>query len=69
MVLSFVLLWVWFLARQSAIRGGEALHIGWNAALLLAVVALVVVLVRRMKRTLTSLREIDPAQRGRGSHN
>jgi hypothetical protein len=69
MALSFVLLWVWFLARQSAIRNGESMHVAWNAAMLLAVVALVVILVRRFKRTLEGLREVHPAQRGRSEHN
>lgn len=69
LVLSFVLLWGWFFARQSATNSGAALQPAWNAALLLAVVALVVVLVRRFKRTLAGLREVHPAQRGRSDHN
>jgi cytochrome bd-type quinol oxidase subunit 2 len=66
---SFVLIWAWFLARQSALRNEESLHRAWTAALLLAVVALVVIFVRRTKRTLAALREVHPAQRGRSDHN
>lgn len=69
MALSFLLLWGWFVARQSALSSGTNIHIAWNAALLLSVIALVVVLVRRFKRTLEGLRAVHPAQRGRSDHN
>jgi len=48
---SFILLWVWFLARQAALKtpGGQ-LWWGWHALLLLALVAMIVITVRRVKR-------------------
>lgn len=66
---SFVLIWGWFVARQAALRNGESLHTAWWAAMLLAIAALIVVLVRRLKRTLAALREAHPARRGRADHN
>ncbi|HEX9996507.1 MAG TPA: hypothetical protein VGB45_05130 [Abditibacterium sp.] len=63
MVLSFVLVWAYFLAFQSARREGVTPHFAWNLALLGAVIALIVVFVRRLKRTLQSLRDQNPRQR------
>jgi Na+-transporting NADH:ubiquinone oxidoreductase subunit NqrE len=60
---SFVLIWMYFLARQGALRAGSELSFGWNVALLAVVAALIVVFVRRLKRTLASLRDADPARR------
>ncbi len=66
---SFVLIWVWFLARQAALRNDQSLHGAWHLGLLLVVGALVWVLVRRLKRTLAALRDVHPAQRGRPDRN
>ncbi|PQV65145.1 hypothetical protein B1R32_102153 [Abditibacterium utsteinense] len=55
MVLSFALVWAYFLVFQSARRGNLSPHFGWNVALLLAVGALVVIFVRRLKRILAAL--------------
>jgi hypothetical protein len=63
MVGSFILIWVYFLARQGALKAGSELSFVWNAALLVAVAALIVVFIRRLKRTLASLRDADPAKR------
>ena len=51
LAVSFALVWAWFLARDSKLTAV------WNAVLLLAVVALVVVLVRRVRRTIAALRD------------
>jgi heme exporter protein D len=51
LVASFILVWAWFLTR------GTKSAMVWNAVLLLAVVALVVVFVRRVRRTVAALRD------------
>ena len=48
---SFGLVWAWFLAR------GTKSATVWNAVLLLAVAALILVFVRRMRRIIAALRE------------
>ena len=58
MALSFVLLWAWFLARQAALRAPTTtMWPGWTALQILAIVALVIVMVRRMARVRRALRE------------
>jgi hypothetical protein len=59
MVGSFVLLWVWFLARQAALRNGGAIWPGWTVLQIAALVALVVVTVRRVGRVRRALRGED----------
>ncbi len=55
---SFVLLWAWFLARQAALRAPTTtMWPGWTALQILAIVALVIVMVRRMARVRRALRE------------
>lgn len=48
MIVSFVLLWAWFLAYKVTPRGTLAPY--WKVLLGLSIAALVLVLVRRMKR-------------------
>jgi hypothetical protein len=60
---SFLLIWAYFLARHAALKGGDPLHLAWNVALILAVVALVVVFIKRLKRTLDLLRISNPTRR------
>ncbi len=55
MVLSFALVWIYFLAFQSARRENLAPHFAWNIALLAAVGVLIWVFVRRLKRILAAL--------------
>ena len=69
MALSFVALWIWFLARQMAFRAGNAPSELWQIPLVLSVVLLVWIFIRRMKRALAGLKEIHPARRGRPGHN
>jgi hypothetical protein len=59
MVGSFVLLWVWFLARQAALRNGGVMWPGWTVLQIVALVALVVVTVRRVARVRRALRGED----------
>ena len=56
---SFVLLWGWFLAQKSADRANVPLPMLWHLALVLALAALVVVTVRRVKRLGRALRGED----------
>ena len=57
MVGSFVLLWVWFVARQLAYKTPEGrMWPGWHVLLLLSLVALVVITMRRVKRVQRALR-------------
>lgn len=58
---SFLLIWAYFLARQGS--AGMPLHFAWNGALALAVVALIAIFVRRLKRTLALLKNSDSARR------
>jgi membrane protein implicated in regulation of membrane protease activity len=53
---SFVLLWVWWLARQAALRAGETQPWWWQGVLLLALLALLFVLARRGRRVVRALR-------------
>ncbi len=69
MALSFVALWVWFLAYQNAGRAGEPLSLLWQAPLLISVALLVWIFVRRMRRALAGLKEVQPARRGRPGRN
>ncbi|RYG69599.1 hypothetical protein EON80_09505 [bacterium] len=63
MVGSFLLIWAYYLARQKANMSGDGLHIAWNVALGAAVVALVVIFIRRLQRTLVLLRSSGAARR------
>jgi ABC-type phosphate transport system permease subunit len=56
---SFVLLWVWFLSFKNAERANEILPLWWHALLLLAVVLLIWVFARRIKRLQRALRGED----------
>lgn len=55
MIASFALVWVYFLAFQSARRENLTPHVAWKLALLVAVGVLVWVFVRRLKRILAAL--------------
>lgn len=69
MAASFVVLWVWFIARQLAFRAGEVPSALWQIPLIISVVVLALIFVRRMKRALLGLKEIHPARRGKPGHN
>ncbi|MBV9866353.1 MAG: hypothetical protein JO316_13455 [Abitibacteriaceae bacterium] len=57
---SFILLWVWFLARQAAYKSPTGqLSILWQIPLIISLVALVIVTVRRVKRVQRALRGED----------
>ncbi len=69
MGISFVVLWVWFVARQSALKAGQTPSQLWQIPLVVSVIVLVWIFVRRMKRALSGLKEIHPARRGKPGHN
>lgn len=50
LVFSFVALWVWFLARQSALRAGQQLGVGWRVFLLAVLALMILITVRRLRR-------------------
>jgi len=56
---SFILIWAWFLSRQSAQRTGSTLWPGWTALLWLSVALLAVIMVRRILRVRRALRGED----------
>ena len=75
MAVSFALLWAWFLARQSvSSTRNQTLWPGWTALQILALLALVFITVRRMKRLREALREGAqlpnqfPHRNGTGKH-
>lgn len=55
MVGSFVLLWVWFIAYKGAERVNSSLPVWWHFFLAVAVVLLVFVMVRRIRRLKNAL--------------
>ena len=59
MVASFVMLWAWLIARQSARTSGGQLWPGWTVLQVMALIALVVITVRRLARVRRSLRGED----------
>lgn len=69
MALSFVVLWVWFLARQAAFRAGGTPSVLWQIPLVVSVIVLAWIFVRRMKRALSGLKDIHPARRGKPEQN
>lgn len=69
MALSFAALWAWFMAYLSASRTGESPSVLWQIPLVVSLAVLIWIFVRRMKRALAGLKEVHPAQRGRGEQN
>lgn len=65
MAASFAALWVWFMAYLSASRVNESPSALWQIPLAVSLVVLIWVFVRRTKRALNGIKEINPAQRGR----
>lgn len=63
--LSFVYLWIWWLARQKAYRDVTEFPLYWSLGLGLVVALLVLIFVRRSQRTLRAMREVMPAGKGR----
>jgi len=57
---SFILIWAWFLARQSAQRSGSALWPGWVVLLWVTVALLAIIMIRRIMRVRRALRGEDP---------
>ena len=66
---SFVVLWVWFIARQLAYRNNDAFSPLWQIPLFISLGLLIWIFIRRMRRTLSALKEVHPAKRGRVGHN
>ncbi|MDF2439627.1 MAG: hypothetical protein JWN98_611 [Abditibacteriota bacterium] len=69
MVASFGLLWAWFLARQNSLRSAvttpeSAMSPLWQIVLVGSLLALVVIMVRRLKRVKRALEENDPRRAG-----
>lgn len=50
MAASFASLWAWFLAHQAAKTTGAKMWPGWLVVQIVAIIALVAILVRRMVR-------------------
>ena len=69
MASSFVVLWVWFIARQLAYRNNEVFSQLWQIPLFISLGLLIWVFIRRMRRALAGLKEVHPARRGRAGHN
>jgi hypothetical protein len=63
MIAAFVLLWVWFGAYKSAQNAGSALGREWTAALLLALGAMAVITMRRVKRFQRALEDTRQSSR------
>ena len=57
MVVSFVLLWAWFLARQSALKASVPMALDWNIALGISLLAMIIITVRRLQRFKRALDE------------
>ena len=69
MAASFAALWAWFMAYLSAGRTGESPALGWQIPLAISLAVLIWIFVRRMKRALAGLKEVQPSRRGRGGRN
>ena len=69
MAASFAALWAWFMAYLSASRVGESPAIWWQIPLAVSLVVLIWIFVRRTKRALNGIKEINPARRGRPGKN
>jgi uncharacterized membrane-anchored protein len=65
MIAAFVLLWLWFGARSSALKANVDLDKSWTAALLVALAAMAFITVRRVQRFKRALEE-SSAQTQRG---
>ncbi len=57
MVASFVLLWAWFLARQSALKANVPMAMVWNFALGISLLVMIIITVRRLQRFKRALDE------------
>ena len=69
MALSFVALWAWFLAHQSAARAGAPLSLAWQIPLFVSLALLIWIFVRRARRALNGIRAINPTRRGRAGRD
>lgn len=65
MVLSFVALWVWFIAHQSAGRAQQPLSLWWQIPLVVSLGFLIWIFVRRARRAMLGIKAVSPARRGR----
>ena len=65
MAASFAGLWAWFMAYLSASRAGETPSVFWQIPLAVSLIVLVWIFVRRTKRALAGIKEVNPARRGR----
>ncbi len=57
LAISFVLMWVWYLARQSVYRAGGVPSSWWHLILVGVFVALLWVFVRRVKRVTQAMKD------------
>jgi len=57
LVVSFLLLWAWLLARGAALKSGAPMPFWWTPVQILALLALVTIFVRRTRRTVRAIRE------------
>jgi hypothetical protein len=69
LIFSFIAIWIWWLARQNAYKAQTDFHMAWNGVLLVTIGLLVWVFVRRLKRTLTAMKSIQPGQRNARGRN
>ena len=69
MALSFVALWVWFIAHQSAARAGQPLSLMWQIPLVVSLGFLIWIFVRRARRAMLAVKAVSPARRGRSGQN
>ena len=65
---SFLLLWAWWLARQAALRAGEAQPLWWQGILVFSLLALLFVLGRRIRRAVRALRGEDETPSDKQRH-
>ncbi len=61
---SFFLLWAWFGAHQAAQKAHQNIALGWHLVLGASLIALVIIMVRRMKRVKIALDEGHRMARG-----
>lgn len=70
LLLSFMLLWVWWLARHAAQKAGSDLAVGWQVVMVGAVAVLLFVFIRRTKRAVGAMRDAqNPGAGGRAERN
>lgn len=69
MIVSFLGVWAWFVARQIALNKGQAFSVLWQIPLVLCLGLLIWIFVRRTRRAVAGLKENHPARRGPAERN